>query len=134
TTDDVGAVNFTGLAQKTEYVAVEYDIPDTEEYRYLEPSERDKSYLVEAAVYGQPPQTLTQEELQRYFYVTKNAVSEDENPVLMADAKLVNVEHWAQLHIKKFITDHKDGNKEKVVNNAAFDLYMEVLADGTPLD
>src|SRR5699024_9504630 len=54
--------------------------------------------------------------------------------VLMADAKLVNVEHWAQLHIKKFITDHKDGNKEKVVNNAAFDLYMEVLADGTPLD
>lgn len=132
TTDDVGAVNFTGLAQKTEYVAVEYDIPDTEEYRYLEPSERDKSYLVEAAEDGQPPQTLTQEELQRYFYVTKNAVSEDENPVLMADAKLVNVEHWAQLHIKKFIKDYQDGNKEKVVNNAAFDLYMEVLADGTP--
>lgn len=127
TTDDQGAFNFTGLDQKTEYVAVEYDIPDTEEYRYLEPI-NGKEYLVEAAVDGNPPEILTEEQLEQYFYVTKEAVSEDGTPVSLVKEELVNVEHWAQLHIKKYVND------DEVVDNAAFDLYMEVLDKTTPTD
>lgn len=51
TTDDMGIALFTELDQKTEYVAVEYDIPDLAQYAYLEPS-NGKTYL--ASVFPKP--------------------------------------------------------------------------------
>ena len=132
TTDDMGIALFTGLDQKTEYAAVEYDIPDLPQYAYLEPSNA-MAYLA-ADSFGAPPETLTAQELEKYYFVTKPANQGD--PVLMQTGTLTNVEHWAQLQIKKFVIDDPQAQgapegtqagKIKVINNAEFDLYMQVL-------
>ena len=137
TTDDMGIALFTELDQKTKYVAVEYDIPDLAQYAYLEPS-NGKTYL--ASDFPQaPPETLTAQNLEAYYYVTK-PVNEG-HPVLMQSGTLTNVEHWAQLQIEKFVyVDDPDAqgdttgtqpDHKKVINNAEFDLYMQVLPEGT---
>lgn len=135
TTDDLGAVTFTGLAQDKEYVAVEYDIPEEPGYAYLEPS-NGKKYL-SADYQDTPPETLSAEQVNDYYYVTKAANTG--NPQDVVSGKLTNVEHWAQLNILKFVREDADAEgapagiedgKERVVNNAEFELYMEVL-DGT---
>lgn len=137
TTDDMGIALFTELDQKTEYVAVEYDIPDLAQYAYLEPS-NGKTYL--ASDFPQaPPETLTAQNLEAYYYVAKPA--NESHPVLMQSGTLTNVEHWAQLQIEKFIyVDDPDAqgdttgtqpDHKKVINNAEFDLYMQVLPEGT---
>ena len=134
-TDDMGVVLFTGLDQKTEYVAVEYDIPDLHQYAYLEPS-NGKAYL--ASEYpDDPPLTLTAADMNKYYYVTKPENAG--NPVLMHSDTLTNVEHWAQLQIEKFVIDDPDdpdapeGTQatRRNINNADFDLYMQELAEGT---
>ena len=137
TTDDMGIALFTELDQKTEYVAVEYDISDLAQYAYLEPS-NGKTYL--ASDFPQaPPETLTAQDLEAYYYVAKPA--NEGHPVLMQSGTLTNVEHWAQLQIEKFVyVDDPDAqgdttgtqpDHKKVINNAEFDLYMQVLPEGT---
>ena len=137
TTDDMGIALFTELDQKTEYVAVEYDIPDLAQYDYLEPS-NGKTYL--ASDFPQaPPETLTAQNLEAYYYVTKPA--NEGHPDLMQSGTLTNVEHWAQLQIEKFVygddpdaqgdTTGTQPDHKKVINNAEFDLYMQVLPEGT---
>mgnify|MGYP000810975831 CR=1 FL=1 len=132
TTDDMGIALFTELDQKTEYVAVEYDIPDLAQYDYLEPS-NGKTYL--ASDFPQaPPETLTAQNLEAYYYVTKPA--NEGHPDLMQSGTLTNVEHWAQLQIEKFVyVDDPDAqgdttgtqpDHKKVINNAEFDLYMQL--------
>lgn len=138
-TDDLGTVNFNGLAQDKEYVAVEYDIPDGEGFAYLEPI-NGKDYLSDLKQEYQenPPATLTASELAQCYYVTK-AVNTG-NPVRQVTDSLTNVEHWAQLNIEKYVLDDSsaenapedtvDGTR-RPVNNASFDLYMEILPDDT---
>ena len=48
-----------------------------------------------------PPETLTAQNLEAYYYVAKPA--NESHPVLMQSGTLTNVEHWAQLQIEKFI-------------------------------
>ena len=139
TTDQLGAVTFSGLEQSSEYVAVEFDILDLEQYKYLEPI-NGKDYLVASEDGEAPPQTLTETELAKYYYVTKKALKPDENPKALVTEKLTNVEHWAQLNIEKFVEEDAsdpdapggiENEKKRPVNNADFKLYMQVLDEGT---
>lgn len=137
-TDELGNVTFEDLDQDKEYVAVEYSIPNHEDYKYLEPID-GTAYLVTAAENGNPPQTLTAEELKLYYHVTKEAIAENGTPVALDKDTLTNVEHWTQLNIEKFMMvddeDAPDSPKRTPVNNAKFDLYMYVVPedDGTAL-
>ena len=139
TTDDLGQVLFENLDQKKEYVAVEFSIPAEDAYKYLEPEKTGTDYLVNVKDEdGQPPQTLTETDLEKCYYVTKAALQVNEKPVALFPDKLTNVEHWTQLNILKFmmVTDEVDpDNPTKTpVNNAQFDLYMEILSDSTQQD
>lgn len=135
-TDDVGSVTFKGLAQDKEYIAIEYSIPNEADFTYLEPSNGGK-YL-SADYPDAPPKTLSAEQVNDYYYVTKAANTG--NPLDVVSDKLTNVEHWAQLHILKFVQEDADAEgaptgiedgKERVINNAEFELYMEVLPKET---
>lgn len=135
-TDDVGSVTFKGLAQDKEYIAIEYSIPNEADFTYLEPSNGGK-YL-SADYPDAPPKTLSAEQVKNYYYVTKAANTG--NPLDVVSGKLTNVEHWAQLNILKFIREDADAEgapagiedgKERVINNAEFELYMEVLPKET---
>lgn len=135
-TDDLGSVTFNGLAQDKEYIAIEYSIPNEADFTYLEPS-NGKKYL-SADYPDAPPETLSAEQVNDYYYVTKAANTG--NPLDVVSGKLTNVEHWAQLNILKFVREdaHAEGapagiedGKERVVNNAEFELYMEVLPKET---
>ena len=135
-TDDVGSVTFKGLTQDKEYIAIEYSIPNEADFTYLEPSNGGK-YL-SADYPDAPPETLSAEQVNDYYYVTKAANTG--NPLDVVSDKLTNVEHWAQLHILKFVREdeHAEGapagiedGKERVINNAEFELYMEVLPKET---
>lgn len=133
-TDELGNVTFEDLDQDKEYVAVEYSIPNHEDYKYLEPID-GTAYLVTAAENGNPPQTLTAEQLKLYYHVTKEAIAENGTPVALDKDTLTNVEHWTQLNIEKFmmVDDDKDPDTPDVrknVNNAKFDLYMYVVPEG----
>lgn len=139
TADDLGQVRFTDLRQDTVYVAVEYDIPAEADYAYLEPQQG--GYLSEETGFGDPTQlegtSLTETQLERLNYVTYNAKDGDKQGQKDQTAKLINEEHWTQLHIKKYVPDAKytapevpadsqvDG--ERPINNAEFDLYMQVV-------
>ncbi len=134
-TDELGNVLFEDLDQDKEYVAVEYSIPNHEDYKYLEPID-GTAYLVTAAENGKPPQTLTAEQLKLYYRVTKEAIAENGTPVALDKDTLTNVEHWTQLNIEKFmmVDDDKDSDTPDVrknVNNAKFDLYMYVVPEGS---
>lgn len=138
-TDDVGSVTFKGLAQDKEYIAIEYSIPNEADFTYLEPSNGGK-YL-SADYPDAPPKTLSAEQVKNYYYVTKAANTG--NPLDVVSDKLTNVEHWAQLHILKFVREDASDpdapddvvdNQERVINNAEFELYMEVLPKDTATD
>lgn len=133
TTDEMGDATFRGLTQKDKYIAIEVCVPAGEEYKYLEPADR-KSYL--NADYLQDrylPPTLTNQQLieGNYSYVTKEV--NPGNPILVYQGdsyNLLNEEHWAQLHIHKFVTEDKDHggpDKKRDINNAEFTLYMQVV-------
>ena len=132
TTDEMGDAIFRGLTQKDKYIAIEVCVPAGEEYKYLEPADR-KSYLnADYLKDGYLPPTLTNQQLieGNYSYVTKEV--NPGNPILVYQGdsyNLLNEEHWAQLHIHKFVTDKKDGepDKKRDINNAAFTLYMQVV-------
>ena len=135
-TDDVGSVTFKGLTQDKEYIAIEYSIPKEADFTYLEPSNGGK-YL-SADYPDAPPKTLSAEQVNDYYYVTKAANTG--NPLDVVSDKLTNVEHWAQLHILKFVREDASDpdapddvvdNQERVINNAEFELYMEVLPKET---
>ena len=133
-TDELGNVTFEDLDQDKKYVAVEYSIPNHEDYKYLEPID-GTAYLVTAAVNDEPPQTLTADQLKLYYHVTKKAIAENGTPVALDKDTLTNVEHWTQLNIEKFmmVDDDKDPdtpNVKRPVNNAKFDLYMYVVPEG----
>ena len=104
TTNVDGEVNFTGLSQIEEYVAVEYSIPNVQDYAYLEPIEGDRKYLSKDYPDAAPP-TLSATDLEKYYYVTKEANTG--NPLATVSKTLTNVEHWAQLNIKKWKKDEK---------------------------
>ena len=136
TTDDLGSVTFNGLAQDKEYIAIEYSIPNEADFTYLEPS-NGKKYL-SADYPDAPPEALSAEQVKNYYYVTKAANTG--NPLDVVSGKLTNVEHWAQLNILKFVQEdaHAEGapagiedGKKRVINNAEFELYMEVLPKET---
>lgn len=138
-TDDVGSVTFKGLAQDKEYIAIEYSIPNEADFTYLEPSNGGK-YL-SADHPDAPPERLSAEQVKNYYYVTKAANTG--NPLDVVSDKLTNVEHWAQLNILKFVREDADAEgapegiengKERVINNAEFELYMEVLPKDTATD
>ena len=133
-TDELGNVLFEDLDQDKEYVAVEYSIPNHEDYKYLEPI-NGTAYLVTAAENGKPPQTLTAEQLKLYYHVTKEAIAENGTPVALDKDTLTNVEHWTQLNIEKFMMvddkDDPDSPKRTPVNNAKFDLYMYVVPESS---
>lgn len=145
TTDENGQVLFEDLDQYKEYVAVEYSIPDTPEYDYLVPyrDDADRKYLqkdhtVEELEKGL---VLTESELDAYNYVTKPAYDGTSKVPDTVRETLVNVEHWTQLHIKKWVQDDEykaadshQTNGEKPINNARFELYMQVLPDETATD
>lgn len=132
TTDEMGDAIFRGLTQKDKYIAIEVCVPAGEEYKYLEPADR-KSYLnADYLQDGYLPPTLTNQQLieGNYSYVTKEV--NPGNPILVYQGdsyNLLNEEHWAQLHIHKFVTDKKDGepDKKRDINNAEFTLYMQVV-------
>lgn len=139
TTDDLGSVTFNGLAQDKEYIAIEYSIPNEADFTYLEPSNGGK-YL-SADYPDAPPEALSAEQVKNYYYVTKAANTG--NPQDVVSDKLTNVEHWAQLNILKFVREDASDpdapddvvdNQERVVNNAEFELYMEVLPKDTAPD
>ena len=134
-TDELGNVLFEDLDQDKEYVAVEYSIPNHEDYKYLEPID-GTAYLVTAAENGNPPQTLTADQLKLYYHVTKEAIAENGTPVALDKDTLTNVEHWTQLNIEKFMMVDDDKNPDtpnvkRPVNNAKFDLYMYVVPEGS---
>lgn len=133
-TSETGDVTFKGLSQVDHYIAVEYSIPNTPDYDYLEPS-NDGMYLSEMPGCEDETQlagkTLTETDLKDLYYVEKTANMG--NPVYSVADKLVNVEHWAQLHIEKYVTEAADAPEgitpetKRPINNAQFDLYMQVL-------
>ena len=140
TTNEDGSVTFNNLEQEKEYVAIEVRVPEGEEYQYLEPKDY-QSDKIHKKVYLEPdydpksenaglnnlPQTISGDDLDQYYYVTKEAnTDEPENP---SPETLVNVENWAQLQIRKFVTDNKgkDNESQREINNAQFDLYMQVV-------
>ncbi len=140
TTNEDGSVTFNNLEQEKEYVAIEVRVPEGEEYQYLEPKDyqsdgkHKKVYLKpdydpksENAGLNNLPQTISGDDLDQYYYVTKEAnTDQPENP---SPETLVNVENWAQLQIRKFVTDNKgkDNESQREINNAQFDLYMQVV-------
>ena len=150
TTDELGMVTFEGLRQDTEYVAVEYSIPDTPDYAYLVPnrggnSVNDSEYLKTTyhTVAELEGKVLTADQLAKYNYVTKPVLAQNANPENAVAGTLINVEHWTQLQIKKWLYDEDyTGNKvgvgqkatESPINNAEFELYMQILPDGTAED
>lgn len=131
-TSETGDVTFTGLSQVDHYIAVEYSIPNTPDYDYLEPSNggmylsEKKGFEDETKLAGK---TLKQADLEKLYYVEKAANLG--NPVYSVAGKLVNVEHWAQLHIEKYVLENgQEGTvvgAKRPINNAQFDLYMQVL-------
>lgn len=140
TTNEDGSVTFNNLEQEKEYVAIEVRVPEGEEYQYLEPKDY-QSDKIHKKVYLEPdydpksedpalntlPPTISVNNLDQYYYVTKEAnTDEPENP---SPETLVNVENWAQLQIRKFVTDNKgkDNESQREINNAQFDLYMQVV-------
>nr|WP_295418086.1 SpaA isopeptide-forming pilin-related protein [uncultured Subdoligranulum sp.] len=139
TADDLGQVRFTDLRQDTVYVAVEYDIPAEADYAYLQPQQG--GYLSEETGFGDPTKlegtSLTATQLERLNYVTYNAKDGDKQGQKDQTAKLINEEHWTQLHIKKYVPDanytapavpaDSQVNGERPINNAEFDLYMQVV-------
>lgn len=139
TADDLGQVRFTDLRQDTVYVAVEYDIPAEADYAYLQPQQG--GYLSEETGFGDPTKlegtSLTETQLERLNYVTYNAKDGDKQGQKDQTAKLINEEHWTQLHIKKYVPDanytapevpaNSQADGERPINNAEFDLYMQVV-------
>lgn len=140
TTNEDGSVTFNNLEQEKEYVAIEVRVPEGEEYQYLEPKDY-QSDKIHKKVYLEPdydpksedpalntlPSTISVNNLDQYYYVTKEAnTDQPENP---SPETLVNVENWAQLQIRKFVTDNKgkDNESQREINNAQFDLYMQVV-------
>ena len=131
TTNGEGNVFFEGLTQKDEYVAIEVRVPDGEAYQYLEPEEKGREYLDPDY---QPdtdlPPTISAGNLNKYYYVTKKANTSD-TPKDAQQRDMVNVENWAQLQIKKYVLE--DGTygttkgDERLINNAQFTLYMQVV-------
>ena len=144
TVDETGSVSFTGLAQNEKYVAIEVSIPDDAKYQYLEPQGPDggHTYLKDAYELDDnnnlvPPKILTTEQLKDYNYVVKSPAA-DNDPKESTEATLKNVENWTQLRIKKFVKETRaDEDKgieigdERLINNAEFNLYMQVLPDET---
>lgn len=143
TTNELGEVTFEGLNQKDEYVAIEVSIPDVEGFEYLEPA--DLKIYLEYGEDGKLPQTIKKDDLDTktqtghdgrgYNYVTKEA--NNGSPVASVKGKLVNVENWTQLQIEKYVykTDaDKEADNKSPVNNAVFQLYMEVLPENTAND
>lgn len=129
-TNGTGLAVFENLTQKDEYVAIEVRVPEGEAYQYLEPSGH-KQYLDPDYTEDKDlPKTISAEDLGNYSYVTK--VSNNGNPVGAQTGYLLNVENWAQLQIKKYVIEeagHENvtpGDKRNI-NNAQFNLYMEVL-------
>ena len=131
TTNGEGNVFFEGLTQKDEYVAIEVRVPDGEAYQYLEPEEKGREYLDPDY---QPdtdlPPTISAGNLNKYYYVTKESNTSN-TPKGAQQRDMVNVENWAQLQIKKFVLeDGTDGTivgAERLINNAQFTLYMQVV-------
>ena len=129
TTNGEGNVFFKGLTQKDEYVAIEVRVPDGEAYQYLEPEVPGKDYLdPDYQTDTDLPETILAEKLNDYYYVTKKANTSD-TPEGAQLRYMVNVENWAQLQIKKFVIDTKGANKDKerLINNAQFTLYMQIV-------
>lgn len=145
TTNDAGDVKFENLTQKDEYVAVEFSVPEGEAYQYLRP-ENDRKYLSEDYPEGVPKQ-LTADEISQYYTVTKEANTNESEPVGALNKKMVNIEHWTQLWIEKYTmrdpvytydpdNPDKEPGKEtekEEVNNAEFELYQQVIPDGDNL-
>lgn len=134
-TDELGNVLFEDLDQDKEYVAVEYSIPNHEDYKYLEPQKG--KYLSEDYPDG-PPDTISADNMAKYYYAEKNAYVT--TPASTVHGYLINEEHWTQLHIMKYIADedvqagqdpvhYPEGKKP--VNNAKFDLYMYVVPESS---
>lgn len=142
TTDETGRVTFEGLAQDTEYVAVEVCVPDGEDYQYLVPQGDDKEYLNSNYLTdSQLPDTITAADMAKYNYVRKPANTTANAPVTSTSGTLVNVENWAQLQIEKYVVEdeeHSDpdieGEDRRNINNAEFILYREILPDNTEND
>ena len=131
TTDSTGAVTFDGLTQEDTYVAVEVCVPDEEAYEYLEP--KWGSYLKRnyAGAEDTLPQTLTKEELGKYYYVTKKAASGD--PAQGQTETMTNIESWTQLHVLKYkyqTEEDRKNDKKTPANHAKFVLYQQILPDG----
>lgn len=140
-TDDAGNVKFENLTQKDEYVAVEVSVPEGEAYQYLRP-EKGK-YLSEVYPTG-IPEVLKSAEIDDYYTVTKKANTSN-TPDGALNEKMVNIEHWTQLWIKKYKVVDSDfiyteenpkpdpslENELVEVNNAEFELYQQVIPDGT---
>ena len=129
TTNGEGNVFFKGLTQKDEYVAIEVRVPDGEAYQYLEPKVPRKDYLdPDYQTDTDLPTTIPAGELSNYYYVTKESNTTD-IPKGAQQGDLVNVENWAQLQIKKFAIDTQGANKDKerLINNAQFTLYMQIV-------
>lgn len=136
TTNSVGEVVFTGLAQKDEYVAVEVSIPADEAYQYLEPASK-KEYLQKTADGACPP-TIPKADIDKYNIVTKSANTDENKPESEQTGRLTNVENWTQLRVEKFAigADGKeDEGQRRELNNAEFELYRQILDtdDGTAL-
>lgn len=141
TTNEDGSVTFNNLEQEKEYVAIEVRVPEGEEYQYLEPKDyqsdgtHKKVYLEpdydpksENSTLNTLPSPISVNDLDKYYYVRKEANSTGD-PVNPSPETLVNVENWAQLQIRKFVTDNKgkDNESQREINNAQFDLYMQVV-------
>lgn len=134
TTDVSGNVFFEGLTQKDEYVAVEVCVPAGEAYMYLEPQD-GKDYLnPDYLTDGKLPETIPAGEMENYSHVTKAANDNENSPQGAQQRDLVNVENWAQLQIKKYVledgTNRTTKGEERVINNAQFTLYMQVVDTG----
>ena len=131
TTNGEGNVFFEGLTQKDEYVAIEVRVPDGEAYQYLEPEQPGRKYLdPDYQTDIDLPKTISADDLDKYYYVTKEANTSG-TPEGAQQRDMVNVENWAQLQIKKFVLeDGTDGTivgAERLINNAQFTLYMQVV-------
>ncbi len=141
TDDETGSVTFSGLAQDVKYVAIEVSIPDDVKYQYLEPNGPDGGkdyleYVTDADGQSKLPDTLTADKLSQYNYVVKDENTTANNPVELTTRTLENVENWTQLHIKKFVKEIQNNGDneigdERLINNAEFNLYMQVLPDDT---
>lgn len=122
-TDSKGRVLFGGLEYSDKgYVAIEYDIPDKDEYKYMAPAQQGAVYLKDYVGGRDCPDTLEQDDVDKLSKVVLLPGSDGS----FKEGEIDNVIPWTQIHITKL-----EKGTEMELDGANFTLYKQVLPEGT---